>query len=315
MPRELITIQVGQCGNQVGTRFWDLALREHAAANPRAVYDEPLSAFFRNVDSRYDDPPDLPLGSGTGPIRTLKARAVLVDMEEGVISQLERGPLADLFDPRQRVTSYAGAGNNWAHGHAVDGPRHADELLEAVRRAAEPCDSLQCFSLMHSLGGGTGSGVGTYMLPMLADHFPSVFRFVTCLLPAADDDVITSPYNTLLALDQLADHADCVLPADNGALARIVARATSAGRAHGAGAGGSAGTSTVANGGEPAAKSRAFDECNNVVAGLLSNLTASMRFEGSLNVDLNEITTNLVPVRRAAPRASSQRACLFARRG
>jgi tubulin epsilon len=57
MPRELITIQVGQCGNQVGSRFWDLALREHAANNPRGVFDEPLSAFFRNVDSRCAAPP------------------------------------------------------------------------------------------------------------------------------------------------------------------------------------------------------------------------------------------------------------------
>lgn len=303
MPRELITIQVGQCGNQVGVRFWDLALREHAAANPRAVFDEPLSSFFRNVDSRYDDPLELPLGAGATPIRTLKARAVLVDMEEGVISQLERGPLADLFDARQRVTSHAGAGNNWAHGHAVDGPRHADELLEVVRRAAEFCDSLQCFSLVHSLGGGTGSGVGTFLLPLLADHFPGTFRFVTCLLPGADDDVITSPYNTLLALDQLIDHADCVLPADNGALAHICARARGGGRgsAGAAAAGadrtaGADGLSTVANGGQPGAKLRAFDEANNVVGALLSNLTAGMRFEGSVNVDLNEITTNLVPV-------------------
>ena len=34
---------------------------------------------------------------------------------------------------------------------------------------------------------------------------------------------------------------------------------------------------------------------NSVVARLLTDLTASMRFAGSLNVDLNEITTNLVP--------------------
>jgi tubulin epsilon len=26
MPRELITIQVGQCGNQIGSRFWELLL-------------------------------------------------------------------------------------------------------------------------------------------------------------------------------------------------------------------------------------------------------------------------------------------------
>uniref|UniRef100_A0A8C9FWT6 Tubulin/FtsZ GTPase domain-containing protein n=1 Tax=Pavo cristatus TaxID=9049 RepID=A0A8C9FWT6_PAVCR len=28
-----VVVQVGQCGNQVGCRFWDLALREHAAVN------------------------------------------------------------------------------------------------------------------------------------------------------------------------------------------------------------------------------------------------------------------------------------------
>ena len=32
--------------------------------------------------------------------------------------------------------------------------------------------------------------------------------------------------------------------------------------------------------------------------GQLVNLTSSMRFEGPLNVDLNEITTNLVPYPR-----------------
>ena len=34
---------------------------------------------------------------------------------------------------------------------------------------------------------------------------------------------------------------------------------------------------------------------NNIAAHMLCNLTASMRFPGLLNVDLNEITTNLVP--------------------
>jgi len=43
MPRELVTLQVGQCGNQVACRFWDLALREHAAHNAGGVYDEPQS--------------------------------------------------------------------------------------------------------------------------------------------------------------------------------------------------------------------------------------------------------------------------------
>uniref|UniRef100_A0A8C0UTG8 Tubulin/FtsZ GTPase domain-containing protein n=4 Tax=Aves TaxID=8782 RepID=A0A8C0UTG8_CYACU len=47
-----VVVQVGQCGNQVGCRFWDLALREHAAVNKKGIYDEALSSFFRNVDTR-----------------------------------------------------------------------------------------------------------------------------------------------------------------------------------------------------------------------------------------------------------------------
>ena len=49
MPRELVTVQVGQCGNQIGCRFWDIALREHASmcTSGAPVFDEPLSSFFR----------------------------------------------------------------------------------------------------------------------------------------------------------------------------------------------------------------------------------------------------------------------------
>lgn len=42
-------------------------------------------------------------------------------------------------------------------------------------------------------------------------------------------------------------------------------------------------------------KEKPFDKMNNIIAHLLSNITCSMRFEGVLNVDLNEITMNLVP--------------------
>ena len=46
------------------------------------------------------------------------------------------------------------------------------------------------------------------------------------------------------------------------------------------------------------AKAKPFDTMNNIVANMLLNMTSSSRFEGSLNVDVNEITTNLVPFPR-----------------
>ena len=259
-----------------------------------------MSSFFRNVDTRYQPPSDIPIADGLRPISALRARAVLVDSEEGVVSQLMRGHLSDLFDKSMIVTDVSGAGNNWAHGHSVYGPAHRDRFLDCVRRSAEACDSLQCFSLVHSLGGGTGSGLGTYLLGALKEAYPKQLRFATSVFPAPNDDVITSPYNSVLAAAELIRHADAVFPVDNESLGELTTRAL----AKQANAGeGTRGPNIVDNdtgkiglgGGGVSTRQRAFDGMNNVVAHVLANLTASVRFEGALNVDLSDLTSSLVP--------------------
>ncbi|RMX48043.1 hypothetical protein pdam_00002618, partial [Pocillopora damicornis] len=67
----------GQCGNQNG------------------LFDESLNSFFRNVDTRYKNPVDIPLGNAKQKIKSLKARAVVIDMEEGVVNEILKGPLRD----------------------------------------------------------------------------------------------------------------------------------------------------------------------------------------------------------------------------
>ena len=41
----------------------------------------------------------------------------------------------------------------------------------AVDREAEYCDSLEGFTLCHSIAGGTGSGMGSYLLELLSDRW------------------------------------------------------------------------------------------------------------------------------------------------
>ena len=41
-----------------------------------------------------------------------------------------------------------------------------------VRKEAEGCDCLQGFQLTHSLGGGTGSGMGTLLISKVREEFP-----------------------------------------------------------------------------------------------------------------------------------------------
>lgn len=78
-----------------------------------------------------------------------------------------QGRLGDLFDAQQLLTDVSGSGNNWAHGHHLYGPQYRDNLLDSIRRPVEACESLQSFLLLQSLGGGTGSGLGCYILNLL----------------------------------------------------------------------------------------------------------------------------------------------------
>lgn len=281
-----IILQVGQCGNQIANQFWKMTLAEHSAHTGDALYDSALSTFF--INGAADDGAYLPTVSG------LKARAVLVDMEEGVVGELFKGPLRQLYDNRFLITDVSGSGNNWAVGMFEYGGKYHDELKEVVRKATELCDCLQCFFLLHSLGGGTGSGIGTHLLQLVAEEYPNVYRIVTSVFPSMDDDVITSPYNTVLGLKQLTEFADCVLPIDNSALATIVDRlkpATTSRKDK------LVNTDAIAVPGSTS-KKKAFDDMNNLVATMLLNLTCSSRFEGTLNVDLNELSMNLVPFPR-----------------
>ena len=75
MPREIITIQVGQCGNKIGGAFWDLLLREHANYSKKAIFDDSMSSFFKNTDSMTGKM--LPVQGDPQPIQSLKARVNL----------------------------------------------------------------------------------------------------------------------------------------------------------------------------------------------------------------------------------------------
>lgn len=78
--------------------------------------------------------------------------------------------------------------------------------------------------LMHSIAGGTGSGFGSFLLERLNDRFPKKLIQTYSVFPNAQEgDVVVQPYNSLLTLKRLTNHADSVVVLDNGALARISA--------------------------------------------------------------------------------------------
>lgn len=67
--------------------------------------------------------------------------------------------------------------------------------------------------LLHSIAGGTGSGLGSFLLERLNDRFPKKLIQTYSVFPDTQSggDVVVHPYNSLLALRRLTQNADSVV--------------------------------------------------------------------------------------------------------
>lgn len=288
---EFVTIQVGQCGNQIGSSFWLQVLQEYGIQkyhdnNKNSTQDitktdnNSFHSFFYQPKSKYST------SSINQTLQDLKenkvkARAVLIDMETSVISRFKNWHLNSLFEDKCFVSNYPGSGNNWAEGHCFHGAQYEEKILKTIQQTVERCESLHGFILLFSVGGGTGSGLGTFVLKLLKEHFPSIERFVICVYPTGTEDVITCPYNMALSTRELIENATVVFPVENRALLEIVKR--QANDKH------SVETMSFV------AKCKPFQDLNSVIVNMMLHLTSGSRFSGTMNVDMNDIHTNMVP--------------------
>ncbi|XP_021921406.1 tubulin beta chain-like [Zootermopsis nevadensis] len=94
------------------------------------------------------------------PTKRYVPHAVLVDLECGTMDSVRSGLFGQIFRPDNFVCGQCGPVTNFARSYSEEGSKVLDPVMDAIRREAEPCSSLQGFQLTHSLGGGTGSGNG-----------------------------------------------------------------------------------------------------------------------------------------------------------
>lgn len=63
-------------------------------------------------------------------------------------------------------------------------PFQRHQLNSFFRKEAESCDCLQGFQLTHSLGGGTGSGMGTLMISKIREEYPDRIMNTFSIVPS-----------------------------------------------------------------------------------------------------------------------------------
>lgn len=124
--------------------------------------------------------------------------------------------------------------------------------MDVVRKEAEDCDCLQGFQLAHSLGGGTGSGMGTLLISKIREEYPDRIMSSFSVVPSPKvhnnrikllikkiikktklqyasfelqvSDTVVEPYNATLSVHQLVENTDQTFCIDNEALYDICFR-------------------------------------------------------------------------------------------
>ena len=130
--REILHIQGGQCGNQIGAKFWEVVCAEHGI-DPTGKYQGDSDLQLERINVYYNE-------ASCG---RYVPRAVLMDLEPGTMDSIRSGTYGQIFRPDNFVFGQSGAGNNWAKGHYTEGAELIDSVLDVVRKEAENCDCLQ----------------------------------------------------------------------------------------------------------------------------------------------------------------------------
>jgi tubulin alpha len=263
--REILSISVGQAGVQAGNAIWRQYIGEHGInADGSVPAGKANEEDFKKTSVFFS----------SSRLGNCVPRNLFVDLEQTTVTQVEKGPLGQLFNTDYHISGLEDAANNFARGHYTVGKEKMELINERVKKLVEDCENVQGFIMTHSVGGGTGSGLGMLILERLAVDYRKKSKIGFEIYPAPNiSTCIVEPYNGLLSTHWLLDHTEVSAVLDNEALYSICQNALRL-------------------------KKVSYDHLNRLIAKSVSCMTAALRFPGELNVDMNEFQTNLVPFPR-----------------
>ena len=259
--REVISIHIGQAGVQIGSSLWEQYCIEHGIQPDGILSKDAPESLHETFFSETSAGKHIP-------------RSIFLDLEPTALDEIRSGSHRQLFEPFQLISGKQDAGSNYARGRYTIGKEIIDTALDRIRKLADDCTGLDGFMIYNSVGGGTGSGLGSLLLERLCVDYGKKAKLGVVVYPSPQLSCSSvEPYNAVLATHRLLEHQDVVFVYENEALYEICKKKLEI-------------------------ETPGYKHLNRILNQAVSSATVGIRFDGALNVDLTEIQRSMVPYPR-----------------
>ena len=185
--KNMITIQIGGCGNKMGNLFWETLKNEYMMDDELrtdSVFPEDVDTYFREIShNRY--------------------------IPRGIACDTDYSKVSPLLNKSNICQSHDGTAERSAFSYFSSAPKLFEErIADCVRKEVEVCDAFRGFQFHYNIGGGAGSGLSTYLLEKLhADYKKKTQLYFTCF-PGKEYSVPYEPYNIILGFHYMKESGE-----------------------------------------------------------------------------------------------------------
>jgi len=266
-------VHVGQAGIQIGNACWELFCLEHGIQP-----DGQLKEAKTEGDTSF----------GTFFSETAEGkyvpRSVHVDSDPDVVDEIRRGPYSDLYKPDSLLSGKESM--VYSSKKYSQGKDYLPLAMEQIGKQVADCSNLQGFILINASSGGTGSGLSSLIAEELARDYAKVPKLNLVVVPSPNiSAVVVEPYNMMLYTHAMIDYMDLAIMVDNEAQYGICKHNMDI-------------------------ESPTYANVNRLLAQSMASLTASFRFGGEVNFDMQNLLTNMVSHPRLHFTSMSYAPCL-----
>ena len=269
MVRNVLTVNVGECGINVGHTVWQQYCVEHNINCGGELKNNGDDGDFRSFFEETEKGKFI-------------ARNLMVSLDPDAIDNIKNNSkYCSIFDPDYMIGGYQGSGHIFARGHYSAGKEIIDKVADALRRIWERIDGRgQGFVVNNSVSSGTGSGLTSLILERLAVDFRRRNKTGFHIFGSHDhkSNSVIEAYNEILSVHWLLDHTEISTVFDNAKLYNLC-------------------KNYLAKSSKDSDSNDiniTYQDMNVLISKIESCYTAGIRFVSELNVSLDEHTNDLV---------------------